>query len=144
MFTRRYQFPSLNPDFLDFDFDASFKEIDQLFSITKRTLTKPAEEQMNVKENMVTIHLPVPGFKKNELRVQVDENTRTLIISGEIGSGDGTPRFDAKKFVKKFYLQRLHCYERITSKLEDGVLTVQVPVWNSGQKPSEAFTIPVE
>lgn len=91
--------------------------------------TNPDDEQVVVKDDVVTIHIPVPGFKKNELSIRVDEKDKILIVSGEISSVDAKSRFVAKSFERKFRLQQHHCYERITSKLEDGILTIEVPIW---------------
>jgi HSP20 family protein len=74
----------------------------------------------------------LPGLKKEEVTLQVEGN-RTLSVAGqrekEVQKTDTWHRVERSsgKFMRKFRLPENTNLDRITAKVEDGVLTVVVP-----------------
>jgi HSP20 family protein len=81
-------------------------------------------------ENDVTFRLDVPGIKRDDLQLTVDNRVLTI---------QGIRKYDAKegeqvllgraygKFSRAFALAEVLDDERVTAQLEDGVLTVRIP-----------------
>jgi HSP20 family protein len=75
----------------------------------------------------------LPGLRKEEVQVQIEDG-RTLSISGqrkkeEVQKSDTWHRVERSsgQFMRKFRLPENANLDRVTAKVEDGVLTVVVP-----------------
>ena len=78
------------------------------------------------------INAEVPGFKKEDIKIQVDGNT--LILSGNMEqSTESSDNFvltrerTSKNFQRSIVLPSPICEESIDAKLDSGVLTLHVP-----------------
>lgn len=90
----------------------------------KDRLIPPAN--IKVDGELFTLELAVPGFTKEEIKVVLEDNV--LIVKGE-KSTKGTKddgfileEFDFSSFERKFKVADTIAHEKITAKLENGVL----------------------
>lgn len=65
--------------------------------------------------------IPVPGFKKDEITIEVKNNR--LVIEGK--AEDGT--FYKRSFSKSFLIPESVSIDDIEAKLEDGILKLSLP-----------------
>jgi len=83
-------------------------------------------------EKEVEIQMVVPGLKKSEIEVSLDNNLLTVTAKTDKqpeGKNEKYLRkeFETQSFVKSFRIDSNIDQESILSKLEDGVLTIQIP-----------------
>ncbi|KAK4796840.1 hypothetical protein SAY86_029166 [Trapa natans] len=74
-------------------------------------------------EESDTIELHVGGFRKGQLRVQVN-NLGTLLVTGERQLED---KISWSRFRREFKLEKEYCLHSIRAKLGNGVLHIVVP-----------------
>lgn len=90
----------------------------------------------------VSLKLYLAGYKKEDIEVQINENDKTLIISGQVKDnehfpvGDNIQRLTQKASAKKFRVDyNINKYEVSNVNMSEGVLTVDlIPVKDSSFK----------
>lgn len=89
---------------------------------------------LNISENEkeVSVEMVIPGYKKSELEISLDNNL--LTVKGKKGSDKESKNgkylrreFSAQEFTRTFRVDPNVDQESISSKLEDGILTIQIP-----------------
>jgi HSP20 family protein len=110
-------------DFFTRDFDKLFKGFEGK--------TLPA---VNVKENddAFTIELSVPGFKKEDFNLKLDNDLLTISAKVEAQEAETTEKFTRREFKSQafsrtFTLPEMILVEDIHAKYEDGILRVALP-----------------
>ncbi|WP_343485747.1 Hsp20/alpha crystallin family protein [Allomuricauda sp. d1] len=115
-------FPSLMNDFFKPDWFGGMDNFDS---------NLPA---VNIKENEkdFKLELAIPGFKKDDFNVEVDNNV--LTISSELKSEDETKEenytrreFSYSSFKRAFTLPETVDEDNINANYEDGILTLKLP-----------------
>lgn len=83
-------------------------------------------------EKEITVDLVIPGFKKSDLEISLDNSL--LTVKGKKSSESKTEsekylrkEFSAQEFSRTFRVDSSIDQESITSKLEDGILRIQIP-----------------
>ena len=133
-------FPTLFNDFFDYDFWMTNR---------KNNLTAPAVNVLD-EEKEYKVEIAAPGMTKDDFQIKID-NDNNLVITlekkTETKEGDTNEKKDAKKAGK--YLRREFSYsqyqqafslpedidkQKITAKMEHGVLTIDIPK-TEPQKP---------
>jgi HSP20 family protein len=133
-------FPTLFNDFFDNDFWMTNR---------KNNLTAPAVNVLD-EEKEYKVEIAAPGMTKDDFQIKID-NDNNLVITlekkTETKEGDKNEKKDAKKTGK--YLRREFSYsqyqqafslpedidkQKITAKMEHGVLTIDIPK-TEPQKP---------
>ncbi|WP_201352074.1 Hsp20/alpha crystallin family protein [Hydrogenimonas urashimensis] len=100
-------------------------------------------------ENAYVIEVDVPGVKKEDIKVNVDSEKRTLTISGERKFEKEVKKEDYYKiessygkFMRSFSLPENVDAENIEAKTEEGVLRITLPKVKKEEK--EVKEIPVK
>jgi len=88
--------------------------------------------QENEKECLITFD--APGFKENELKIELKEGI--LTISGETKVGSST-----RSIYKSTYIREDIDIDKITAKLENGVLTLTLPKREENEPEVKAISI---
>lgn len=109
---------------------------------------KQIRSDMSETETELRITCDVPGWSKNDLKVEVDDNHKMLTISGE--KSEEKKEENAKwhmverstgKFSRSFTLPSFVSTEKVNCKLEDGVLKI---VFTKTQKSMPKKMIAIE
>ncbi|KAK1421291.1 hypothetical protein QVD17_23498 [Tagetes erecta] len=126
--------------FSDVDmFTNPFKELEQIpFGIQRddELIVSPAKVDWKETSDSHVITMDVPGMKKEELKIEVEEN-RVLRVSGERKrekqDSDRDPRdhwhrceVSYGKFWRQFRLPENVDLDKVNAKLQDGVLSVSI------------------
>ncbi len=100
-------------------------------------------------ENSYVVEVDVPGVKKEDIKVNIDPEKRTLTVSGERKFKEEVKKEDYYKvesaygkFMRTFSLPENVDVENIDAKTEDGVLTIMLPKVKKEEK--EVKEIPVK
>ena len=100
-------------------------------------------------EKAYVVEADLPGVKKEDIKVNIDPEKRTLTISGERKFKEETKKEDYYKiessygkFMRTFSLPENVDAEHIDAKTEDGVLTITLPKVKKEEK--EVKEIPVK
>lgn len=119
-------------DLLRSDFEAVFNDsflhpFGSPFNGQRSPLTNISE-----KDNEVKVNLVIPGYKKSDLEISLENQILTVkgkkSAATEDDNGKYTKReFSTQEFSKSFRIDPNVGDESITSKLEDGILTIQIP-----------------
>lgn len=128
-------FPTLLSDFFDNDKFFSNRWLEKEFA--------QSLPSVNVKENSneFNVELAVPGFKKNDFKISVDENTLTISAEKQEEKNEEKERFTRKEFSynsfsRSFTLPQTVNAGKIDAKYNDGILKLNIP------KKEEAKTLP--
>lgn len=74
------------------------------------------------------IFITLPGLKKDDLKISVEDDTLNVSYESEIKEEDTKHRkINYSSFSRSFYLPPTVDIERIKSSLEDGILSIKVP-----------------
>lgn len=90
-----------------------FDEFDTIFGSSSWM-----ESEIQQSENGIEINVPVPGFKKDEIEISVEN--QILKIKGTTEK----PSSFKKSFTKSYRLSQSIDQEKIQARQEDGVLTI--------------------
>ncbi len=100
-------------------------------------------------ENAYVVEVDLPGVKKEDIKVNIDQEKRTLTISGERKFKEEVKKEDYYKiessygkFMRTFSLPDNVDAENIDAKTEDGVLHITLPKVKKEEK--EVKEIPVK
>ncbi len=100
-------------------------------------------------ENAYVVEVDLPGVKKEDIKVNIDPEKRTLTISGERKFKDEVKKEDYYKiessygkFMRTFSLPENVDAENIDAKTEEGVLHITLPKVKKEEK--EVKEIPVK
>ena len=99
---------------------------------------KISSTKMEKYDDRVVLQILVPGFKKEELTVEIDESV--LKVRGQSKTKD---KAYFKTFFNSWRLSEFHDVDGITSKLEDGILYITVPYTKGVEKDSKKV-IPIK
>lgn len=96
--------------------------------------TTPNVPAVNVKETETAfqLELAAPGLKKEDLKVNVTNNTLTIGYSSEVKAEETTEKFTRQEFgfssfERSFKLPKTVNAEEIKAAYTDGILTVELP-----------------
>ena len=94
-------------------------------------LYSPCGESVVVKETETVVSLDMPGVKKDDLTLQIEGNH--LLISAKRGT---------KKIEKSYrMIHKEYDFDKISAKLEDGVLLISIPKITQPQRQKRSVTI---
>ncbi|MFY9307826.1 MAG: Hsp20/alpha crystallin family protein [Bacteroidia bacterium] len=98
---------------------------------------------VNIKENakQFTIEFAAPGFKKDDFKIQVEENTLNISAEKKEEKNEETEKFTRKEFSynsfsRSFTLPQTVDANKIDAKYDDGILCLNI------SKKEEAKTLP--
>ena len=104
-----------------------------------RNFTVPAA---NVKEldNSYHIELAVPGMKKEDFKIELDDDVLSIRAEHKTESENKTERFTKREFnfasfVRSFRLPEHVTAENISASYEDGILKLDVPKTEEAAQP---------
>lgn len=110
--------------------DLNQKLIDDLFSQNKPSI----KNFSNIKEagDHVVLEMIVPGFKKAEIEITIENNLINIIGKKELNVENESEKFilkefSVKEFSKSFKVNPDMDLDQIESKLEDGILQIKIP-----------------
>ncbi|KAK4786775.1 hypothetical protein SAY86_010608 [Trapa natans] len=95
---------------------------------------EPNSEWVKGKE-VDTIELHVQGFRKDQLRVQIN-SLNTLLVTGERQLED---KISWSRFSREFKLTREYCLNSIRAKLRNGILHIIVPRKLEARRPGDEW-----
>lgn len=84
------------------------------------------------KENDITVEMVIPGYKKSDLEISLENHLLTVKGKKNAGAEGESGKyikkeFSTQEFSKSFRIDPSVSDESIASKLEDGILTIQIP-----------------
>ena len=87
---------------------------------------------INESNDAFMISADLPGIKKSDIEVKVEENTLILIANRHIDKSDTNEKFHYNErrsgtFSRSFKLPKTVKEEKITAKLDNGVLSIVIP-----------------
>lgn len=102
--------------------------------ISRYHKANPAVPAVNVKETEAAfvLELAAPGLKKEDLKINVEENTLTIAYQSEDKKDETTEKFTRQEFAfhsfeRQFRLPKNVNAEEIKAAYTDGILTIELP-----------------
>ena len=94
-------------------------------------ILRPSVE-INESNDAFMISADLPGIEKSDIEVKVEENTLILIANRYIDKSDNNEKFHYNErrfgtFSRSFKLPKTVKEEKITAKLDNGVLSIVIP-----------------
>ena len=101
---------------------------------------------INESNNAFMISADLPGVKKSDIEVKVEENTLILIANRHIDNSDTNEKFHYNErrsgtFSRSFKLPKTVKEEKITAKLDNGVLSIVIPKAEDAIKSNRLITV---
>jgi HSP20 family protein len=98
------------------------------------------------KENEYTIELSAPGLKKDDIKIELDENVLKISSTVEDKKEDNFDGYYRKEFRKSsfersFQLPKDVAKNQISASMVDGILTLTAPKFKEEKKESTTITI---
>ena len=122
-------YPKINSKYSYNSFDDLVKDFENILvgKDFKNGFSNSKHVTFDKENNMFTVTTVVPGFKKNQLDIQYSSNTLTLksLEEGVLGN-----KIDAVYTIPASDQQKID-NDTISASLEDGILTVKLPVKES-------------
>lgn len=115
------------PRFFDFD--------DDLLSTNHHHLYPKID--MEDKENEIVLHAEVPGYNQKDVKVRVHDNK--IVLSGKKDSTKEEKKEDRKYYYKEIFKSEFYRVitlptkidkEKVTAKIDNGILIVNLPKLN--------------
>lgn len=79
-------------------------------------------------ESEYDIHITLPGLKKDDLKISVEDDTLNVSYESESkDEGKNYKKINYSSFSRSFYLPPTTDIEKIKSSLEDGILSIKIP-----------------
>lgn len=128
-------------------FDDFFKQLDN-FPMTYSENLVPSFDMWR-KENDLHLRVELPGVKKEDINIYVDENESVFVIEGEKQEIDENQDKKTKqckygKFKNSFLIEKdCHNFEDVKTNFENGVLNIVIP-YKKEKKQKDRRTIPIE
>ena len=115
-------------DLMKLDLDSTLEK--NLFQST--LMTKKIYSNIKELDDEILLELIVPGFKKNEIEISLENNTLLVHAKKETKEENSNEKYilneySSKEFSRNFKINPNVDMESISSKLEDGILTIKVP-----------------
>lgn len=102
--------------------------------IDRYTNANPNVPAVNVKETETAFHLALaaPGLKKEDLKINVENNTLTISYKSKTKADETTEKFTVHEFAvngfeRTFRLPKTVNADAISAAYTDGILTVELP-----------------
>lgn len=126
-------------DMLNFNFPSLF--FDSPMRTAKQMFRSMPTANISESDEAFDIELAAPGYEKDDLKISLDDNGRTLTVKAEMESGNDNGENDCKKD-KKEYSHYEHCYssfersftmpenadtEKISASYKRGILHIVLP-----------------
>lgn len=119
----RSGFPAVNDLFNDF--------FDGMVTSDFRRWSSPA---VNISEtdDEFTMQMAAPGLKKNDFKLNVDENTLTVSAEKKSESSENSKKYNRREFSftsfsRHFTLPETVNVDAISANYEDGIMTIRLP-----------------
>jgi HSP20 family protein len=98
------------------------------------------------KENEYTIELSAPGLKKEDIKIELEENVLKISSTVEDKKEDNFDGYYRKEFRKSsfersFQLPKDVAKNKISASMVDGILTLTAPKFKEEKKESTTITI---
>ena len=102
--------------------------------------------EINESNDAFMISADLPGIKKSDIEVKVEENTLILIANKHIDKSDTNKKFHYNErrsgtFSRSFKLPKTVKEEKITAKLDNGVLSIVIPKAEDAIKSNRLITV---
>jgi HSP20 family molecular chaperone IbpA len=114
------------------NFNSLLRDFDELFEIFNQ---KPFERN----EKDFFVEIPLPGLSKENVGIEVKD--RTLIVKINLDEPTGFIKRYKNEFYS-YYLSESHDLNKITAKMEHGLLSLSVPL--KREKKKESIKIDIE
>jgi HSP20 family protein len=92
---------------------------------------KTASTNVIESEKDYNVEIAIPGFKKEEIKIDVNDDVLTITGSYENSKNETTANFTKKEFSKKSFTRTFQIPEdvdgdKISAKVEDGILNIKL------------------
>ena len=106
---------------------------------------KPSVE-INESNDSFMISADLPGIEKSDIEVKVEENTLILSASRHIDQSDNNEKYHYNErrfgtFSRSFKLPKTVKEEKITAKLDNGVLSIVIPKTEDAIKSNRLIAV---
>jgi len=93
-------------------------------------------------EKEYALELSVPGFKKEDININIDGDILTISSDFEDSKEESNDKYYRKEFIKSsfsrsFYVPEDVSFSKIDAKMEDGILNVSFPKKEKKKKDSK-------
>ena len=102
--------------------------------------------EINESNDAFMISADLPGIEKSDIEVKVEENTLILIANRHIDKSDNNEKFHYNErrfgtFSRSFKLPKTVKEEKITAKLDNGVLSILIPKAEDAIKSNRVIAV---
>lgn len=104
-----------------------FDEIEKWFLLFEDHLNNYESIKFDEKNNCYKFSVVLPGVKKENVNISIFKNYRGNIVMSIFTEKDDHHDY-SRRYSKKFYLSDDIDTEKVRAKLEDGILTITLPL----------------
>lgn len=111
--------------------------IDEMFNndyVGGRISTTTQLPAVNIaeKDELFQLEMIIPGFKKDEVQIELDQDVLTIASEVTQESDEQTEQFTRKEFIKQSFKRSFNLpdtvnHESIEANYEDGILSITLP-----------------